>query len=613
MLAALCIVVAGGPLGASAGRASQPSHWDFFVPPADLSALLDRPGGVAVDGQGNVYVSDTEHHRVQKRSPRGEILAHLGVRGDGPGQLLRPNGIAIGATGTVYVADQGNNRVQLFSALGDVSGAIGTRGAAPGQLASPHGVGLDAAGNLYVADVGNSRVQKLSPTGEPIAHWGSFGREPGQFSTYFNLTVDRDGNVYVADTFNKRIQKFGSTGALLEWWGEGAPSPRDVKLHAPEQIALDASGNLVYSERDAGVVVRIALDGRVLGTYGRPGGVAGTFQCARGVAVDRDNAVYASDGCSGRLHKFAADGTPARAWDAARSRPLVPPGSMAVGPTGEAYFAFAGSHFIQRVGADGRLAAEFDGFADRAASYLYPGGIAVDSRGDVYVVEAASGAIQKLSPDGTPLARWDLLPPGTRNAIPLPMLLPLAVGPDDSLYVADTWQQRIARYSASGQLVAEWPRDRIEGDTHWTPHGIAVDAAGVVYVSDTRNNRIQRYAPDGVPLTPLGTLGEGPGELIAPGALAVDRAGNVYVIDSGNGRLVAFTSDGSPLAEWGGNSLRTLDPAALQSLQDRWSSGIIQPADVVSPKLVATEPTGTSLYVADSATSAVHRLHVTSP
>ncbi len=137
--------------------------------------------GVAVDEAGNVYASDSASHNVVRIDPRGHaaILAGTGApgfSGDGgvasAAQLNSPGGLALDGQGSLYISDTGNNRIRLIGPDGNIR-TIAGNGAAdfsgdggPARSASlnaPAGLAVDAAGNVWVADTGNNRIRKLTP------------------------------------------------------------------------------------------------------------------------------------------------------------------------------------------------------------------------------------------------------------------------------------------------------------------------------------------------------------------------------------------------------------------------------------------------------------------
>ena len=141
--------------------------------------------GVAVDGAGNVYASDSAAHSIVRVDPRGHstILAGTGTpgfSGDGgaasAAQLNSPGGLAMDGQGSLYISDTGNNRIRVIGNNGKIRTIAGTGAAdfsgdgGPAQSASfnsPAGLAVDSAGNIWVADTGNNRVRKLTPG--PIA------------------------------------------------------------------------------------------------------------------------------------------------------------------------------------------------------------------------------------------------------------------------------------------------------------------------------------------------------------------------------------------------------------------------------------------------------------
>jgi len=127
------------------------------------------PWGVAVDASGNIYVADTENHRVQKCTLSGTsyscitFVGETGVFNDDFWHL-HPLAVAVDNAGRVYVVDEWNNRVQVFDSAGAYLTTIGgSWGARTGELRGPSGIAVDSAGNVYVTDRDNHRIQKFAP------------------------------------------------------------------------------------------------------------------------------------------------------------------------------------------------------------------------------------------------------------------------------------------------------------------------------------------------------------------------------------------------------------------------------------------------------------------
>lgn len=135
----------------------------------------------------------------------------------------------------------------------------------------------------------------------------------------------------------------------------------------------------------------------------------------------------------------------------------------------------------------------------------------------------------------------------------------MAFAPDGSLYVADSRNHRIQHLAADGKPIKSWGTfaDQATGNapigTFNEPWGVAVGPDGSVYVSDTWNHRIQKFTADGVPLKMWGVFGtaETPGALYGPRGIAVDSENRVYVADTGNKRIVIFDSNGAILTQFG--------------------------------------------------------------
>src|SRR5439155_13214594 len=130
---------------------------------------FDYPFAVAPDDAGNVYVTDSYNHRIQKFTNTGAYLTQWGSHGSGNGQFRYPFGVATDAAGNVYVTDNSNNRIQKFTNMGTYLTQWGSYGSGDGQFNGPFGVATDIAGNVYVTDFSNHRIEKFGPAPTSIA------------------------------------------------------------------------------------------------------------------------------------------------------------------------------------------------------------------------------------------------------------------------------------------------------------------------------------------------------------------------------------------------------------------------------------------------------------
>ncbi len=201
--------------------------------------------------------------------------------------------------------------------------------------------------------------------------------------------------------------------------------------------------------------------------------------------------------------------------------------------------------------------------------FASPRQIALAGDSSLYVANSLNHRIQHLSPDGKVLQVWGSFadisvgaaPGGTFNEP-----WGVAVGPDGSVYVSDTWNYRIQKFTSTGKFVTMWGSGPAIGpDGLYGPRGIAVDGQGRVFVADTGNKRIVIYDGEGKYLGEFGSGGVQLGQLDEPVDVAIDRNGKVYVTDTWNQRVQVFTPDASglvytaeaewPVEGWYGNSL----------------------------------------------------------
>jgi len=509
-------ITPAGVVTTLAGSPARPRPCDSWCPPfpsvdgSGSSARFGYPYGIAVDGDGTVYVADGgpnvyqpqyENNTIRKITPAGVVTTLAGRAGtcgfsDGAGvaaEFCDPRGIAVDGSGTLYVADQRNNVIRSITPAGVVTTLAGDAGAQEGsddgtgseaRFSHPAGVAVDASGVVYVADVSNYTIRNITPGGVVTTLAGAalksgFADDTGTAARFGNVegvAVDSNGVAYVADSDNNTIRKITPNGAVTTL--AGSPYPYDfefadgtgsaARFNWPSGIAVDDVGT-VYVTDSGSTIRKITPVGVVTTLAGRAGtdtcgfsdgvGVAAEFCDPKGIAVDGSGTLYVADGGNNTIRKITREGV---------------------------VTTLAGS-----AGNDGAV----DGAGD-VARFKCPYGVAVGPGRRIFVVDVCSSTIRKIDPPDvvTTIA-------GTAGA----------TGSDDGTGAA-------ARFDY--------------------PFGIAVDAKGNLYVADINNRAIRKVTPEGVVTTIIGEhgsigiqLGPMPASLANPFNVALRPDGQLVIVD----------------------------------------------------------------------------------
>ena len=196
----------------------------------DKTGQFDEPHGIVMSNKDLVYVADTDNHRVQIFNKDAIFLSSFGKRSEDItpqtpeyGKFNEPKALAMNTRNEVYVLDSQNHRVQQFTDEGEFIRQIGGEGKKPGQFLDPVDIAVDEQDYLYVADQGNHRVQIFDPKGALVFLFGAsmggemfgidipFGstpqNQPGKFKKVSAVAIAK-GQLYVADYKSKNVQVF---------------------------------------------------------------------------------------------------------------------------------------------------------------------------------------------------------------------------------------------------------------------------------------------------------------------------------------------------------------------------------------------------------------------
>ncbi|MDR3763163.1 MAG: 6-bladed beta-propeller [Acidobacteriota bacterium] len=176
---------------------------------------LKNPCGIAIDEENRfIYVADVDLDQVLVYDADSyKLLRRLGVTGKNHtstviGEFSKPTNVAVDKDGNLYVSDTLNDRVEVFDADGNFIRTWGKNGDGAGDFARPKGIAIDADGHVWVADAMLNRLQVFTPEGRLLMAAGSFGIWPGQFEAITGLTIDKKNRIFTAEQLLGRVQMF---------------------------------------------------------------------------------------------------------------------------------------------------------------------------------------------------------------------------------------------------------------------------------------------------------------------------------------------------------------------------------------------------------------------
>jgi streptogramin lyase len=260
-----------------------------FSPPSQTNlaggSVFTSPSSVAVDGSGNIYVTNsTFPDSLQELSPGCLSTSCVTTLNVG---LTQPFGVAVDGAGNIYVADLGSNSVDEIPRGCVASSCVIALGGGTGSFNQPVGVAVDGSGNVYVANYGGNTVQEMPPGCKSSSCVTDLG---GNFGKVHGVAVDGNGNVYVADYGNGAVVEMppNCTSASCKTLLGGGNS----SFAGPTGIAVDAAGNVYVAQLNGAAVAELS-PGCVSSSC--VSSVTGTFTEPIGVDLDGTGNLYVAD------------------------------------------------------------------------------------------------------------------------------------------------------------------------------------------------------------------------------------------------------------------------------------------------------------------------------
>ena len=313
------------------------------------------PNGLALDEQGNLFISDIGAHCIFKLDRRGRLTVvagtgEAGFSGDGgPAKLARlrsPHDLLVDPQGNLLVADTGNQRIRRIDGRGTITTVAGDGRALqsnynglppPLSLNNPQGLALTTDGSLLIADTYNHVVRRLDQQGKltilagSVAGYGGDGgpAEKAQLNLPMAVAVSPDGSILISDAGNSRLRRVAPDGRIQTvagygpaqdtygagFAGDGGPlekakffSPTDLKFDAAGQLFICDSGNHRIRVWRQNIVTTVAGTGQ-LGFLGEGQvATAAALNSPQKLALTKDGGFFIADRANQRVRRVDAHG-----------------------------------------------------------------------------------------------------------------------------------------------------------------------------------------------------------------------------------------------------------------------------------------------------------------
>ena len=256
------------------------------------SLTLNRPQGLAIDSEGNIYIADTGNNRIVKTDSLGNFIKETGGFGWGEGQFNQPTNLGLDYGLNLYVVDSQNKRLTRLDKNLNFISVIQPQPTADFRgLGTLYGVAINSSGEIFISDIENDWIVKLNSFLEYESVWGGFTSGAGAVLDPHGVYLDQTGKIYVADFGKKRVAVFDPFGNYLNEFGtEILQQPQGVTVTGAGQIlVVDSKKNQIFAFNSEGeLILEFGKWGKELGQLAKPVDIQ-IFQDRKVLVLEQDH------------------------------------------------------------------------------------------------------------------------------------------------------------------------------------------------------------------------------------------------------------------------------------------------------------------------------------
>jgi sugar lactone lactonase YvrE len=494
-----------------------------------------QPAGIAVDGEGNLWVANFEGN-VQKRSSTGQLLATYGSPGSGNGQFSGPYAIEVGPSGNILVGDTYNGRVQELSPSGEYIAQFGS-GLGAG------GIAAIAGGAVYVSNQGGHRVEKWVPAVPPTASTQTASKVAAKEAT-LNASVNPKG---LSTTYRFEYGTTTAYGTSVPVSngsvGSGFASIEKSNLISGLTPSTTYHFRVVASNSEGTTngsdltFTTPAVGPTYQSSFGSSGTGNGQFAHPAGSAVDAAGNIWVVDENNYRVQKFNEKGEYLSKFGSqgAGNGQFGRPTDVAIDPKGNLWVTDAGNSRLEEFNEKGEFLMKVGSSGSGNLQFSSPESLAIDSKGNIWVGDTYNHRVQELNEKGEFVRVFGTNGSGQGQIVESTGIAVYG----GNVWVADWGNQRVVEFFETGTFIRQFGSEGSGNGQFKHSDVVEIDSKGNVWIGDQNNERIQEFNQSGEYLAQFGAGGSGAGQFSFgwPMGISSDSKGNLWISDTGNNRV----------------------------------------------------------------------------